>query len=183
MDKLAVARSQLMTAIERHLDSRDPISVHTLAGAAREIIEVLCRKIGVEPFTSHIQKTFPHKTSKEIYSILNLYRNAFKHADNDDVEIIQQFSEEKNDYLIFVAIEDSMRLKGSSPVVFQAVQTWFHAIHEDRLADEVDRGPFRRLFPGINQMSRSDQKKFCKAKISEALLDYALLADPRTEAL
>jgi hypothetical protein len=48
---LVVARSQLLTAIDLFFNDRDPISVHVLAGNAREILESLCRLAAVEPIT------------------------------------------------------------------------------------------------------------------------------------
>jgi hypothetical protein len=75
---LIVARSQLLTAIDLFFNDRDPISVHALAGNAREILESLCRLAAVEPITELFLRDPPHKPKKEIYAALNLYRNCFK---------------------------------------------------------------------------------------------------------
>jgi hypothetical protein len=181
IDKRHIARSQLLTAIDLHFNNLDPISVHSLAGSSREIIEALCRKNSIEPFTPHIKRTFPEKTEKEIWKIMNLYRNAFKHADADDGEIIEQFSEEKNDYIIYVAVEDYINLRKASPVQMQVFQVWFCAVHEDRLADDVDKQRFRTAFPGILKLPRNEQKLAGKEMIASALLNEVLLADPGTE--
>ena len=77
---LVVARSQLLTAIDLFFNDRDPISVHALAGNAREILESLCRLAAVEPITELFLRDPPHKPKKEIYAALNLYRNCFKHV-------------------------------------------------------------------------------------------------------
>jgi hypothetical protein len=50
----------------------DPISVHTLAGAAREILEGLCRLEGIEPMTDFILKDHPRKSRKDIWNAMNL---------------------------------------------------------------------------------------------------------------
>src|ERR1035437_4674844 len=76
---LLVARSQLLTAIDLFFADSDPISVHTLAGAAREILEDLCRLKSIEPMTEFILKDHPNKSRRDIYNALNLYRNVFKH--------------------------------------------------------------------------------------------------------
>jgi len=183
IDKLHIARSQLLTAIELHFGGRDPVSIHSLAGAAREIIEVLCRKKGIEPFSSHIKATFPEKSLPEIWGIMNLYRNAFKHADRDDEDIVEQFEEVSNDFMIFVAVEDYLVLRKASPVPIQVFQAWFCAVHEDRLNDEVDKTPFRTIFPDILKLPRDQQKLLGKIAVSKALGDKDLLSDPKTEPL
>lgn len=183
IDKLHIARSQLLTAIELHFGGGDPISVHSLAGAAREIIEVLCRRSGVEPFSAHIKATFPEKSFQEIWGMMNLYRNAFKHADRDDDDIIEQFEEISNDFMIYVAVEDYLMLRKASPVPIQVFQAWFCAVHEDRLNEEVDKTPFRTIFPNIINLSRDQQKYMGKTAVAKALCDKELLSDPRTESL
>jgi hypothetical protein len=64
----AVARSQLLTAIDLFFNDRDPISVHALAGNAREILESLCRLAAVEPITELFLRDYPHKPKKDIYA-------------------------------------------------------------------------------------------------------------------
>lgn len=183
IDKISIARSQLLTAIELHFCDGDPISVHSLAGAAREILETLCRAKGVKPFSEHIRDTFPHITMNEIWSILNLYRNAFKHADRDDADVIKQFNEISNDFLIYVAVEDYLRLMPASPVPMQVFQAWFCAVHEDRLNDQVDKEVFRKIFPKIRSLPRPNQKRLGRETIVGASQNTDLLSDPKTEPL
>ena len=61
---LVVARSQLLTAIDLFFNDRDPISVHALAGNAREILESLCRLAAVEPITELFLRDYPLKPKK-----------------------------------------------------------------------------------------------------------------------
>ena len=67
---LVVARSQLLTAIDLFFNDRDPISVHALAGNAREILESLCRLAAVEPITELFLRDYPLKPKKDIYAAL-----------------------------------------------------------------------------------------------------------------
>src|SRR5450759_3861960 len=97
LSPLLIARSQLLTAIDILFSHGDPISVHTLAGAAREILEGLCRLEGIEPMTDFILKDHPEKSRKDIWNAMNLYRNCFKHLGRtaeeraDDQFTLQQF--------------------------------------------------------------------------------------------
>src|SRR5260370_14319393 len=112
---LVVARSQLLTAIDLFFNDRDPISVHALAGNAREILESLCRLAAVEPITELFLRDHPHKPKKDIYAALNLYRNCFKHVGKtwedrkDGQAILNQFDDSKNEYLLYVCVEDYLR--------------------------------------------------------------------------
>lgn len=182
-DKLLAARSQLLTAIDLFHGEGDPISVHTLAGAAAEMLESLCRASGVAPFTDHVHASFPDKSLKDIWRIRNLYRNAFKHADGDDTDVMTQFDEQANDFLIYVAVEDYLRLRRKSPVSMQVFQVWFIAVHEDRLQPDINPTPFRTAFPGIGAHSRGTQKEALRRMIALKSEDTDLLAQPNTEAL
>ena len=178
-----MARSQLLTAIDLHLLHRDPVSVHTLAGVAAEIIETLCRAEGLGAFLDHTHASFPTKSLKDIWAIRNLYRNAFKHAERDDADVIAQFDEEVNDFLIYVAVDDYLRLRRRSPIVMQVFQVWFIAVHEERLAGDIDPGPFRLAFPGIQTMDRRQQKRVALQVLAEQEHDAGLLRHPHTEPM
>ncbi len=128
---LVVARSQLLTAIDLFFNDRDPISVHALAGNAREILESLCRLAAVEPITELFLRDHPHKPRKDFYAALNLYRNCLTHVGKtweerkDGQGILNQFDDSKNEYLLYVCVEDYLRLRGSSPVPMQVLHAWF----------------------------------------------------------
>jgi hypothetical protein len=75
---LVVAHSQLLTAIDLFFNDRDPISVHALAGNAREILESLCRLAAVEPSTELFLRDHPRKPKKDTCAALNLYKSALR---------------------------------------------------------------------------------------------------------
>ncbi|HYC02493.1 MAG TPA: hypothetical protein VED40_04325 [Azospirillaceae bacterium] len=183
LTKFLVARYQLLTAIDLFLNDRDPVSVHTLAGAAREIIEVLCRSAGISPFMDEIRSNFPERSHKSLYETVNLYRNSFKHAGagKDDADILSQCSDEANDYLLYVCTEDYLRLRKAAPIEIQVMHAWFACMHFDRLAPAVDKTRWLPLFPGIQGVSRLDAKRMALAALFEARLDEELMSHPKTE--
>ncbi len=119
---LIVARSQLLTAIELFVADKDPVSIQSLAGNAREMLEDLCRAAKVDPMTEFFGRDHPGKPKREIYTAMNLYRNCFKHLGEtekerqDDQSTLNQFDDTKNDYLLYVCAEDYVRLRGVMPV-------------------------------------------------------------------
>jgi len=182
-----VARSQLLTAVELFFADRDPISVQALAGSAREMLESLCRIEGVEPMMEMLLRDHPTKTLKELYRAANLYRNCFKHVGKTESEragdqaTLDQFEERTNEFLLYVCVEDYVRLRKAMPVPFQIFQAWFCALHSDLLTSNHDPDRFLKNFPDIMQKSRAEQKRMGANMIAIWSNDHDLLADPRTE--
>lgn len=185
-----VARSQLITALDLFFADSDPISVQALAGNARELLERLCRLEGIEPMTDLLLRDHPDKQPRDMYAAINLYRNCFKHlADNDaacraeDQATLDQFDDTKNDYLLFICIEDYIKLRKRSPVAFQIYLSWFYALHADILTDGAEAKRLLEYFSGITEMTREQQKRGALAVITRYSNDPSLLAHPDTEPL
>jgi len=184
---LVVARSQLLTAIDLFFNDRDPISVHALAGNAREILESLCRLAAVEPITELFLRNNPHKPKKEFYAALDLYRNCFNHVGKtweerkDCQAILNRFDDSKNEYLLYVCVEDYLRLRGSSPFPMQVFHAWFCVMHVDLAGSACSRQKFVNLFPGLSQMNRYQQKRAALVVIKQSSDDPHVLANPQTE--
>jgi hypothetical protein len=189
LNPLTIARSQLLTAIDIFFADGDPISVHTLAGASREILESLCRLDGIEPMTDFILKDHPTKSKKDIWAALNLYRNCFKHVGKTSEEreadqaTLDQFDDTHNEFLLYVCVEDYVRLRKAMPVKYQVLQAWFAALHLNLLVDAAHSRSFQQAFPLIDKMHRPEQKRRGREMIRLMESDAILLSDPRTEAL
>ena len=162
---LVVARSQLLTAIDIFFNDRDPVSVHVLASNAREMLESLCRLAAGEPIAELFLRDHPNKPKKDVYATLNLYRNCFNRVGKtweerkSEQAILNQFDDGKNEYLLYVCVENYVRLRGSSPFPMQVFHAWFYALHLDLLGPVYPRQKFRDLFPKISQMDRYQQKR------------------------
>jgi hypothetical protein len=186
---LLVARSQLLTAIDLFVADSDPVSVQALAGNARELLESLCRLGGVEPMTELFSRDHPGKPKRDIYAAMNLYRNVFKHLGDtegqraDDQLTLNQFDDSKNDYLLYVAIEDYIRLRKAMPVPMQIFHAWFIASHAHLLDKVFPKQKFLGLFPGLDQLTRLQQKRGLAACIERYSTDPHLLGDPATEPI
>ena len=186
---LVVARSQLLTAIDLFFNDRDPISVHALADNAREILESLCKLAAVEPITELLSRDHPGKPKKDFYAAINLYRNCFKHVGKTWEErkceqaVLNQFDDSKNEYLLYICVEDYLRLRGSSPFPMQVLHAWFCALHVDLLAPAYPRRKFPNLFPGILQLNRYQQKRIALGVVKQSSDDPQVLANPQTEPI
>jgi hypothetical protein len=184
-----VARSQLLTAIELFFADRDPVSVQALAGNARELLEDLCRQAGVQPMTELLLRDRPGKPLKDIYAAMNLYRNCFKHLGKTEMErkedqrTLDQFNDSKNEYLLYVCVEDYFRLRKALPMPMQVFQAWFCALHVDLLAFQEKAETYLNAFPGILQMTRTQQKRGATAALAVVSENATLLAHQDTEPM
>jgi hypothetical protein len=186
MDKLHVAREQLSTALELFFANEKPVSVHTLAGAAREILERACRLAGKRSFIDDICDDLPDMTREKLYRIINEYRNAFKHYKPEDQErdeeILKNFTDEKNDHMLFLAVWDYMQFAGRLTVAIQVFQAWYYSMYPDRLAEDVDVDHFTSALPkDLSARSRGEQKALARATVAWALRQPEILRDPKTE--
>jgi hypothetical protein len=186
---LLVARSQLLTAIDLFFNDRDPVSVHSLADNAREILESLCRLAAVEPISELLLRDHPNKPKKNIYAALNLYRNCFRQVAKTWEErkgeqaILNQFDDTKNECLLYVCVEDYLRLRGSLPFPMQVLHAWFCAVHADLIGSVCSRRKFLNLTPEFSRMTRYQQKRAALGVLQQSCDDPQILANPRTEPI
>jgi hypothetical protein len=183
-----VARSQLLTAIELFFADKDPVSVQALAGNARELLEELCRQAGVEPMTELLLRDHPGKLREDIYDAMNVYRSCFKdlgkteNKRREDQAALDQFDDSINEYLLYVCVEDYVRLRKAMPIPMQVFHGWFCALHSDLLGPEPAE-KFIDFFEDIHQMSRPEQKRAAAAAIFRLSRNADFLAGPTTEPL
>ena len=126
----------------------------------------------------------PDKDLKRDY-INSPFRNFFKHADRDPEAVLERLDDATVDGLLFLAVEDYIRLCGRSPVELQVYQLWYLACHPDKVADaRLDEvlEAIAPMFPGIAVLSRGQQIALGQNALAHALADQAVLDDPRTES-
>jgi hypothetical protein len=168
--KLDAANRQLVTAIWLFFENEDPVAVHTLACAAREIYEKHCLKADITRTFDYVKETNSSITEKDLWNILNGPRNFFKHP-GDSLDETVEFSDTFNDFMLLSACHDCGMLVGpkTNPLPMQAYGTWFlttqvpasggppdeDAITADNIGKRLDIA-----FPGMRYASRSIQKKF-----------------------
>ena len=187
LTKLDVARRQLGTALWLYLEDLDPVSVHTLTGAASELAERLARDVGGSPFIDHALDTNRGMTPQQYYAIARQYYNAFKHlthkggAKREDEALLADFDAYHNDALLFVAWTDFMSASLSAPIEAQVFQVWFYAAQPDKLADKDDTTRFLSAFPDLASLDRQERKRALKAQIAVIRTNQEVMLDPRTD--
>ncbi|WP_373379923.1 hypothetical protein [Cupriavidus nantongensis] len=184
LTKIDVARRQLVTAIRLLFNGEDSVSVFSLAANSWEIVDVLCTRDDVESLSKQVRGNLP--SGKDLkYDYINApYRNFFKHADRDPDAVVD-FDENVAESMVFLAVEDYLRLNRRMPIEMQVYQLWYLAINPEKLSGEAMadlKRPIAQAFPGIADLYRSEQLAMGHRVLMGARNDAELIADPATEA-
>ncbi len=168
--KLEAANRQLATAIRLFFENEDPVVVHTLACAAREIYEKHCLKKGLRRTFDYVKESNPTHAEKDLWNVLNGLRNFFKHP-GESLDETVEFSDTYNDFMLLSACHDCGMLIGpeNNPLPMQAFGTWFlttqlpfteGANQEEMESSARISAALDVSFPGMRDSSRLEQKKF-----------------------
>ncbi len=184
LTKLDVARRQLAVAIGMFFRDDEPVSIFTLAANAWEVIDALCVRNGVQSMS--VQSREYIEAGKDLKrDYVNVpYRNFFKHADKDPVDVLEDFDSSMVDGLLFLAVEDYLRLVQRSPVQFQVYQLWYLATRPEKISpEELEQilQDIDDIFPNIRSLLRVEQLALGRKVMADALANQNLQQDPKTE--
>jgi hypothetical protein len=187
LDQTQVARRQLGVALALFLQDLDPIVVHVLACTAGEVAEYLAVKAGGVPFTARALATFRKKFCRDIRRARNQFWSSFKYATTHDLDeesynkLMNGFNDLQNDHALLVGWHDLMLASKKLPIEAQVFQSWYFALYPEKLGSEADVLRYQTLFPGLHDLSRSDQKEALRNAIEHSRQDSAIMNDPATE--
>jgi len=157
--KTEAAQQQLTTAIRLYFEDRDPISVHTLAMAASEIIDQLCRSNKVPSMRDEMMADIDPVHHKMVFDALHKSRNFFKHASpNRPNEVLRDFNDDQNLYAVLVACE-GLRRFGIRPREATIFTAWVAVILPVLAHDPPPADAVAAVFGDIGSLSRAAQKE------------------------
>lgn len=185
LTKMDVARRQLVTAIRLLFDGGDLVSIYSLAANAWEVIDALCTRGGVESISNQARMHVPKGADLKTNYVNSPYRNFFKHADRDPDAILHSFDESNVDSVIFLGVEDYLRLVKKSPVEFQIFQLWYLAANVEKVSADALSEILRSIestFPSIRELPRKEKLLMGLRVLDKAIKDNDLINDSRTEA-
>lgn len=157
ISKTDAARRQLEAAIRLWFFDGDPVSVHTLAAAAHQIVHDLGKARGVFAALRELPEIQP-EFKKEIHAAISKAENFFKHADRDP-DALLDFNPVTSTYYLLDASMTYEALTGERPHILRAFQMWM-SIHNPSLlkdefkADWEDR--MRRAGAGLKHMAKQE---------------------------
>ncbi|MEI2677847.1 MAG: hypothetical protein V9G29_08415 [Burkholderiaceae bacterium] len=184
MTKIDVARRQLVSAIRLLFEGGDLVSIYTLGANAWEVIDALCTKESVESASKQTRENIPSQSCLKRDYINSPYRNFFKHADKDYDTKLPEIPEHQVDAVLFLAVEDYLRLTQKAPLELQVFQLWYLAINTEKVAGdalEMILESIESTFPNIRSLPRQQRLWMARMALANAALDHDLLDDSRTE--
>lgn len=138
ISKIDAAKRQLESAIRLFFVHGDPISIHALACAAREILSDVCGQQGVKSLRDEIlDKVIPEKR-EEVRRRFQKEQNFFKHADRDPGDVME-FDPEITYFDIWDACELYKKLIYEAPPLLILFRMWFFANYPDVLLPGEDK--------------------------------------------
>ena len=165
-------------------DGADLVAVYSLAANSWEIIDTLASRAGVDSISNQTRENVPPGKDLKYHYINSPHRNFFKHANRDPDASVPALEDENVESIVFLAVEDYLRLFGMSPPEFQVYQLWYLAKNEEKLsADATARvlNDIREVFPNIRSLARSEQLSMVRSVLVSAQNNSDLKKDPRTE--
>jgi hypothetical protein len=185
LTKFEVASRQLQTAVRLFFLNEDPISIHTLACASREIFERSAKELDKKRAIDGLSQIYPSLRNPAIFSVLNKKRNFFKHVINSPFETIE-FDDTENELPLFLACHDcSLLTSPRSPIEIRGYLIWYLMTKtrfdldkpegtEDQIAN-YERWILliREKYPGIMSDDRMKRKSE-GSRVIESMKDEAI---------
>ena len=126
LNKLEVARRQLETAIQMYFLGGEPVSTHTLATSALEVLSGLNNARKGSPMLSDLECSGAIRPDqlKLARSVFRGAQNFFKHADKDP-EGVLDFNPEATAFYLHDAVEKYREMSKENPPVMRVFALWF----------------------------------------------------------
>jgi hypothetical protein len=143
--KLDAARRQLRTAITLWFNDGDPVSIHTLAFAAHEIIHFVSKKKGRGRDLLFDSLVIRDERRKEFNILMKSHATFFKHA-RSDAEAVTEFHPILSRLFILFSIL-GVELSGEALNDEESAFIWWLFIHEPALLTEQGRKQIEDCIP------------------------------------
>lgn len=151
LTKFDVAERQLAQAIQLFFEGGDPISVHTLAEAATQVLHDIKGQFGAKSIFRDSERIRPER-EREWLAALNKSRNFFKHADKDAADT-HEFKEGFNHFSLMDAVNMYLTAKDAwTPEAIVFFQ-WFSITYPEVLIGDA---PFAVLLADYRQIAPPD---------------------------
>jgi hypothetical protein len=159
--KLEAGRRQLQTAIKLWFADGDPVSIHTLAYAAYEIIHVVSKKRNPSRRQLLFDNALVRKDKqREWADIVKKHANWFKHARND-AEGSMEFNSAISEIFLLYSIF-GLDFCGEQRADEELAFIWWFTIHHPELLGEEGRIQFKNSIPveALNTLKTVGKNEF-----------------------
>ena len=165
LTKFDVAERQLHQAIQLFFDGGDPVSIHTIAEAAAQILYDTRSQYGAESKIRDSDIIKP-EYKKEWMISLAKSKNFFKHADRDPSEV-HEFKEEFNHFSILDAVNMYLTAKRQwTPETITFVQ-WYAVTYPALVKANTEFAGLMDRYRADSNHDATAYKALCARAISE----------------
>jgi hypothetical protein len=132
---MGAAKRQVRTAIKLWFMDEDPVSIHTLASAAHEIIHTLFKRKGLSDLLFDID-IIKDEYRGEWAKRLKADATFFKHAQRDP-EAVKEFDPSVNEYLLLFCVAGLGKMGKPLGDIETTFLTWFGIQHPEFLFKDI----------------------------------------------
>jgi hypothetical protein len=137
--KLDAARRQIQTAIQLWFNGGDPVSIHTLAFAAYEIVHAISKRRDPARMELLFDAPFIKPEHRREYAVaMKKHASFFKHADTDGEAVIEFHPEFSESFILFTVV--GLELCGERKSAEETTYLlWFHIHSPEMLSQEGEK--------------------------------------------
>ncbi|MBI4118166.1 MAG: hypothetical protein HY455_01320 [Parcubacteria group bacterium] len=174
ISKLDAAKRQLETAINLFFRGGDPIAIHTLAGAAFQILNDIGEKQKIKSVHGQLLDWVKPEKKDEVFKAINAAKNFFKHADKDPDGIIK-FNFGATEYYMMDSTRMYLLLTKHNVPLFRLFDVYFASKYPDTILQGNIQGAVNQAI-SLSGVDPNNPQSFLKLlpTIEEALLNLNL---------
>lgn len=171
ISKTDAARRQLETAIRLWFFDGEPVSIHTLAAAAHQVVHDLGKARGVTAILRELPNVRP-EYKKEMQAAVARDENFFKHADRDPDGLLH-FKPNMTTFFLMDAVFTYEALTNERPPILRTFQMWM-MVQNPQLVKEEFQEEWNAQLRGMGaNFSRMSKQKFFSLYSSALAIDDA----------
>lgn len=147
--KIEAAERQLITAIRLHFQESDPLSIHTLAAAAQQILVDIGKLRGIEGvmYSQEVLDRIRPEKRRDWIKATRAPQNFLKHAKDDGPDAVLDIHLEFYELLLFDCVQllRKLKLKEDLSREVHVYKFWFHLKRPDYLAHPQGKEMFKQF--------------------------------------
>lgn len=157
ISKTDAAKRQLEAAIRMWFHDGDPVSIHTLAAAAHQVVHDLGKARGITAVLRELRDIRP-EYKKQMQQAVARDENFFKHADRDP-DALLDFKPITTTFFLMDAVLTYEALTGERPPILRTFQMWM-MLQDPQLVKEEFRANWtaqvKSAGPVFERMSKQE---------------------------
>lgn len=167
ISKMEAAKRQLETAIRLWFFCGEPVSIHTLAAAAHQVLHDVGRKRGTATMLRGLPGVRPDAVD-QLTRLISRYENFFKHADRDGSAALD-FNPEATEMFMLDAVLTYEALTKESVPILATFKAWVF-LQKPQFMGDADR---EKLLERVSEIG-ADFSQIPKAEFFEQWLQMLL---------